>query len=109
MIFAASAQAETATQASPVQAEILKQLQKTTGKENNKDTLGQVIATGTLLGCTQKSVGKEATEKFYRQMQGVVKTAEGNCKKGHATEPRALLLSTFEEQNDNSVVQAALG
>ena len=110
MLCAVSAHAETApAQSTPVQAEILKQLQKVTGKQNNKDTLGQVIATGTLLGCTQKTVGKEATEKFYRQMQGAVKTAEGYCKQGHATEARALVLSTFAEQKDNDVVQAALG
>ncbi len=89
--------------------EAIQQLQKLTGKKNSQEQIGQVMVIGSLLGCTQKTAGKEATQAFYQQMQAVSKTAEAYCKAGHATEARALLLSTFQQNKTSPVVKAALG
>ena len=95
--------------ATPAQPDMMQQLQKVMGKQNSKEALGQALVIGSLLGCTQKTAGKEATEAFYRQIQAVGRTAEGYCKQGHATEARALLLSTFEQHQAHPVVTSALG
>ena len=64
---------------------------------------------GSILGCTQKQAGKEATRKFYDDMTAVGKTVSTYCKEGHATEARALVLSTLETNQSDPVFQAALG
>jgi hypothetical protein len=92
----------------PSNADIAAQLQKLTGK-NSKQALGQVVVIGSLLGCTQKAAGKEATNRFYHRMKAIGDQAEDYCRAGNATEARALMLSTFNEQKSDPVAQAALG
>lgn len=92
----------------PSNADIAAQLQKLTGK-NSKEALGQVVVIGSLLGCTQKAAGKEETNRFYHRMKAIGDQAEGYCRAGNATEARALMLSTFNEQKSDPVAQAALG
>jgi hypothetical protein len=107
MLLANTAFAQTAAPI-PSNEEIAKQVQKLTGK-NSKEALGQVMVIGSLLGCTQKTAGKEATQAFYSHMQEVGKTVEGYCKRGHATEARALLLATVTQHSSHPVAHAALG
>ena len=90
------------------QADMMMQMQKVMGKKNSQEAMGQVIVIGSLLGCTQKTAGAEATNAFYQQMQTVGKTVEAYCKQGHATEARALLLATFAQNKTNPVVASAL-
>lgn len=94
--------------AAPTNADISKQLQKLTGK-NSKESLAQVVVIGSLLGCTQKTAGKEATASFYQQMEAVGKQAETYCRAGKAEDARALMVGTFKQQQHSPVVKAALG
>ena len=89
-------------------AEMMQQLQRMMQGKNSQQVLGQALAIGTLLGCTQKTAGKEATQAFYSEMQAIGKTVEGYCKRGHATQARTLLLATVEENADHAVTKAAL-
>lgn len=88
---------------------MMQQLQKLAGKKNSQEKLGQALVIGSLLGCTQKTAGKEATEAFYHRMKAVGKTVQSYCNEDHATEARALLVSTFQENHRHEVVKAALG
>lgn len=94
--------------ATPSNADIAATVQKLSGNKNSQEVLGQVIAIGSIMGCTQKTVGKEATQKFYNEMQAIGKQAETYCRQGNATEARALLLATFAAKKDDAVVKAAL-
>jgi hypothetical protein len=89
-------------------AEMMQQLQRMMQGKNSQPALGQVMVIGSLLGCTQKTAGKEATQAFYSHMQEVGKTVEGYCKRGHATEARALLLATVTQYSSHPVATAAL-
>ncbi len=91
----------------PTNADIAAKLQKLTGK-NSQQSLAQVVVIGSLLGCTQKTAGKEATASFYKQMEAVGKQAETYCRAGKAEDARSLLLTTFTEQHTSPVVKAAL-
>jgi hypothetical protein len=97
------------TVAMPSQSDIASKMLKLGGGKNSEEVLGQVMVVGSLLGCTQKTAGKEATQAFYGEMQKVGKTAESYCKQGQATEARALLLSTFAAKKNDAVVKAGLG
>lgn len=88
--------------------DIAGQLLKLSGNKNNSQALAQVVVVGSLLGCTQKTAGKEATNAFYQQMQTVGKQAEANCKAGKAEDARALMINTFKQQQGSPVVRAAL-
>lgn len=103
LVFASASLAQTAAQ-----PDMTRQLQRLMGKKNSQEALGQAIVIGSLLGCTQKTAGKEATQRFYSEMQAVGKTAERYCKQGQAAEARALLLTTFEKNKDHAVVHSAL-
>lgn len=94
--------------ATPTNADLSQQLQKLTGK-NNPQALAQVVVLGSLLGCTQKTAGKDATNAFYQQMQAVGKQAEAACKAGKPEDARALMINTFKQQQASAVVKAALG
>jgi len=104
----ALAQAPATAPAMPSNADIAAQVSKLAGNKNPQQIMGQVMVLGTLLGCTQKTVGKPATEAFYHEMDRVGKTAEHYCKKSQATEARALLLSTFAAKKNDPVLKAAL-
>ena len=106
VLIAASAFAQSTT--TPSQADIAKTVQKLSGKKNGKEALGQVIAIGSILGCTQKTAGKPATQAFYSEMQAVGKHIEAYCQGKRASEARALALSTFAMKKDDAVVLAAL-
>jgi hypothetical protein len=93
----------------PAQADMMQQLQKMMAGKNSQAALGQALVIGTLLGCTQKTAGKEATQAFYSEMKDIGKTVEGYCKRGHTTEARAMLLATVQENADHPVTQSALG
>jgi len=108
-VFALSMGAPALAQTANPQSEMMQQLQRMMAGKNSQQVLGQALAIGTLLGCTQKTAGKEATQAFYSQMQAIGKTVEGYCKRGHKTEARALLLATVEENADHAVTKAALG
>ena len=97
------------TVAMPSQSDIAGTVQKIGGAKSSQEVLGQVMVVGSLLGCTQKTAGKEATQAFYGEMQKIGKTAETYCKQGQATEARALLLSTFAAKKNDAVVKAGLG
>lgn len=92
----------------PSNADIAAQLQKLSGK-NSKQALAQVVVIGSLLGCTQKTAGKEATNAFYKKMSDVGHRAELLCKESKPAEARALMLSTFKENQNDPVVKAAHG
>lgn len=92
----------------PARNDMMQQLQKMMGKKTSSDSVGQVIVIGSLLGCTQKTAGQEATNAFYSEMQTVGKTIEGYCKQHRANDARALLLSTVANHKDNAVVKSAL-
>lgn len=91
------------------QADIAATVQKLSGKKNSQEALGQAIAIGSILGCTQKAAGKPATQAFYSEMQSVGKNIEAYCKGKRAAEARALALSTVTAKKDDVVVVAALG
>lgn len=103
LLFAAASNAQT------TQPDVMQQLQKVMGSKNGQQHMGQLIIVGSLLACTQKTVGKEAAQTFYQEMQTVGKTAGTYCKQGNATEARALLMATFTKNRDSAVVKAALG
>lgn len=69
----------------------------------------QAVAVATLVGCTQKQAGKQATEAFYNKMQVVVKQAEAYCKAAQAAQARSLLVNTFHQNSADPVVVAAVG
>ncbi len=92
----------------PSQADIAKTVEKLSGKKNAKDALGQAIAIGSILGCTQKTAGKPATQAFYSEMQAIGKTIEAYCRGKRASEARALALSTLAAKKDDAVLLAAL-
>jgi hypothetical protein len=90
------------------QADIAKTVEKLSGKKNAKDALGQAVAIGSILGCTQKTAGKPATQAFYSEMQAVGKHIEAYCRGKRASDARALALSTLAVKKDDAVVLAAL-
>jgi hypothetical protein len=90
-------------------AEMMQQLQKMMAGKKSQEALGQAVVIGTMLNCTQKTAGKEATQAFYAEIKTIGKTVEGYCKNGHATEARALLLATVEQNASHPVTTAALG
>ncbi|MBX9727086.1 MAG: hypothetical protein K2X09_07460 [Rickettsiales bacterium] len=92
----------------PSSADIAATVQKLSGKKNSPEALGQVLVIGSLMGCTQKTVGKPATQAFYNEMQVTGKQVEIYCKQGNKAEARALLLATFAAKKDDRVVKAAL-
>jgi hypothetical protein len=104
--LAAPALAQSAT--TPNNADIAATVQKLSGNKNSQQVLGQVLVIGSMMGCTQKTVGKEATQKFYNEMQAIGKQVETYCRQGNATEARALLLATFSAKHDDPVVKAGL-
>lgn len=106
MFLASSALAQTGSVVP--QADIAKTVEKLSGKKNAKDAFGQAIAIGSILGCTQKTVGKPATQAFYSEMQAVGKTIEAYCRGKRASEARALALSTLAAKKEDAVVLAAL-
>lgn len=91
------------------QQQLSEQLRALTGKQNAQHAVGQAVVVGTLLGCTQKQVGKQAFDTFYQEMRTVANAISSYCKQGHKTEARALLLSTLETQQTNDVYRTALG
>jgi hypothetical protein len=109
IVFLAASSALAQTAPANPNAEMMQQLQRMMQGKNSQQVLGQALVIGTMLGCTQKTAGKEATQAFYGQMQTIGKTVEGYCKRGHKTEARALLLATVEENADHAVAKAALG
>ncbi len=94
--------------AAAAQPQLMDQLKGAMGKNQSSEALGQVIVLGSLLGCTQKTAGNEATQTFYHQMEAIGKTVEGYCRAGEPTKARALLLGTFEQNQNNAVVKSAL-
>lgn len=108
-LCSATASMAQTTSGTALNTDISGQLQKMLSNPKNSEALGQAMAVGSILGCTQKQVGKEATQKFYQDMQAVGKTVSDYCKQGHATEARALVLSTLETNQTDPVYQAALG
>lgn len=100
-----AAMAQTATTPAP---DMSAQLQKLLNNPKNAQALSQALAVGTVMGCTQKQAGKEATQTFYQDMTAVSKNVSAYCKEGHATEARALVLSTLQQNQTNPVYLAAL-
>ena len=92
----------------PSPADIAKTVEKLSGKKNGKEALGQTIAIGSILGCTQKTAGKPATQAFYSEMQAIGKNIEAYCRGKRASEARALALSTLNAKKEDAVVLAAL-
>lgn len=109
-LMAAPAFAQTATPAATDdKAMVVEQLQKVLNKKNSPEKMGQAIALGSLLNCTQKTAGKDATNAFYQQVQTVSQTVREYCKQGNATEARALVLATVQQHKANPVVSSMLG
>ncbi len=76
---------------------------------NSNQQLGQVMVVGSIMGCTQKIAGKEATDAFYQQMQAVGKTVSAYCKQNDAADAKATVLSTLQARQNDPVAKAALG
>jgi hypothetical protein len=104
LLFATSAIAQTATEPT-MQQQITQMLTK---QKNNK-ALGSALAVGTLLGCTKKQAGKEATQSFYKQALSIGKTIEGYCKEGDKTSAKTMLLSSLDAKKSDPVLKTALG
>ena len=75
----------------------------------NPQAIGQAMVAGMMLGCIQKKVGKDATQAFYTEMQGVGKAVQADCKQGQVQEARTLITNTADAKRNDPVVQAALG
>lgn len=90
------------------QPTLQQQFNQLMGSKKGQSNIGQVLAVGTLLGCTQKQAGKAATDAFYNEMQTIGKTVESYCKQGHPTEARALVMSTVTAKHKDPVVLAAV-
>ncbi|OYW14339.1 MAG: hypothetical protein B7X02_00235 [Rhodospirillales bacterium 12-54-5] len=69
--------------------------------------LQQGIAVATLLDCTQKKAGKQATEALYAKMQAVSSQANAACNAKQPSQARALLIQAFHDNHDSPVVAAA--
>lgn len=94
--------------AQTAQPSITQQIQKLTGGADKGQALGQALVIGSLLGCTQKQAGKDATNAFYNKMQTVGQTAEGYCKAGKPELARELVLTIFEQNKTDPVTKSAL-
>ncbi|MFZ4541801.1 MAG: hypothetical protein ACOYNL_08360 [Rickettsiales bacterium] len=90
-------------------SEIQSQLKRIGGGQNSKEALGQMMAVGTIMSCTQKTAGAEQTLAFYTEMQKVGKLAETYCRAKQPANARTLMLNTFAAKNGDPVVQSALG
>ena len=77
--------------------------------EKDPQALQKGMAVATLLGCTQKQAGKEATSALYQELQAVGKQAEGLCKTQQTAKARALVIEAFRKHQANPVVTAAHG
>lgn len=100
--------AASAATSNPMQDMLQQQLQKLSSNKNTGQSVGMLLVMGQLLGCTQKTAGKEATQAFYNEMTGIGKTVEGYCKQGNAAEARALVLATITAKKDDAVMKAML-
>ena len=78
----------------------------TTSTPNQK--MGQAIVMGSILNCTQKTAGQQATNAFYQQMQATSKTVEALCKSGQASQARSTVLDTLNAKHNDPVVKAML-
>lgn len=96
-----------AAPASP-QDEVMRQLRASVGAKSSPEAMGQVVVIGTMIGCTQKTAGKTATQAFYQKMQAIGKMAEDYCKQNRANDAKNLLMATFLQNKDNAVVKSAL-
>ena len=81
---------------------------KLAGNTISQQQLGQVMVIGSIMGCTQKTAGKEATNAFYQEMQALGKTVEGYCKSGQPTLARSTVLNTLAAKQNDPVVKAVL-
>lgn len=95
-------------QQQPSSVDAAQKLQSLLGGKKAEENIGKALAIGTLLGCTKKQAGAEATQAFYQDMTAVGKAVSGYCKEGHKAEARELVLTTLETHQNSPVYQAAL-
>ncbi|MES2985090.1 MAG: hypothetical protein V4735_07885 [Pseudomonadota bacterium] len=84
------------------------QMQKLSSGKNGQK-MGMLLVVGQLMGCTQKQVGKPATDAFYKEMETVGKTVESYCKANRADDARLLVLNTLAAKQNDPVMTSALG
>ena len=89
-------------------ADVNQQLQQLLSKKGNQNSLGQGLALGMLVNCTQKQAGKEATQVFYKEMQTISKTVQADCKANNATGAQQLVLQTLDAKQNDPVLKSAL-
>lgn len=82
-------------------------LQQLLASPENQEKLQQGIAIASLLGCTGKTAGKEATDAFYASLQATGKQVEKLCKTKRPTAARQLVLGTLRAKQNDPVRLAA--
>ena len=95
--------------AQSVEPQMIQQLEKIQGTKLSGQSLSMVMLIGTLIGCTQKQVGKDQTQAFYNSIEKIGKNAEELCKQNKPAEARQLMLNTFAEKKNDPVVKVLLG
>lgn len=82
-------------------------LQKLLDSPENQEKLQQGIAIASLMGCTGKTAGKQATDAFYKDAQATGKRVEALCKAKKPSEARALVIATLKAKQNDPVRLAA--
>ena len=100
--------APVATAPTPLPIDLNSAVNKLSTNSNSQQKLGQVMVIGSIMNCTQKTAGKDATNAFYQQMQSVSKTVEAQCKSGNASAARTTVLDTLVAKHNDPVVKSML-
>jgi hypothetical protein len=103
MVTVSPALAQQATQLDGMQ-----QMQKLMQGKDAGANIGKALVAGTILGCTNKKVGKEATNAFYADLQATGKQAEAYCKQNNAPAARMLVVNKVEQKRNDPVAKAAV-
>ncbi len=91
------------------QSLLLQKLQQMSAKKQTPEALGQAVAVGSLVSCTNKTAGTKAVEAFYQQLKALKQSAKAACAQGQSAQVRALVLSSLEQNKHHPVLQALLG
>ena len=90
-------------------ADMQGKLMQNLNKSGNSAALGQAMAVGILLNCTQKQAGKDATQAFYTDIKQVGDQVKADCKANNAPAAQALVLQTLDAKQNDPVLKSALG
>lgn len=84
------------------------QVQQLLKSKKSQEALGQAMALTLLVNCTQKTAGKEATQAFYQQMQGVGEQVRAACKRQDAQGAQRIVLATLDAKKSDPVLKGAV-